>query len=64
MKNRLIAIISLIIALSCVAFSAFRIGVREGIRRAIEESKIYLNGEYVEVHLNDDVYVHIPERIK
>ena len=58
MKNRLIAAISLIIALSCIAFVSFRIGIREGIRHAIEESKVYAEGSSVFIDMDGQVYEH------
>ena len=56
--KRIAAIICLIAAMFFLAFATFSMGVRDGIRHAIEESKVYLNGTIVELRLDGKGYVH------
>jgi hypothetical protein len=57
MKHR-IATICLIVAMFSLAFATFSMGVREGIRRAMEESKVYAEGSSVFIDLDGQVYEH------
>lgn len=56
--KKLTLLIALITAIAVVGFSAFRTGVREGIRRAIEESRVYAEGSSVFIDLDGQVYEH------
>lgn len=54
MKNKIIALISLIIAILAISFLSFK----AGIRHAIEDSRIYLDGSIVSIDLDGQVYEH------
>ncbi len=58
MRKSIIAAICGIVAIVCIAVAAFSMGVREGIRHAIEDSRIDAEGSVVFVDLDGEVYEH------
>lgn len=58
MKKNIIAAICGIVALVCIAVAAFSMGVREGIRHAIEDSRIDAEDSVVFIDLDGQVYEH------
>lgn len=56
--KKIVMVVSLVSAIALIAFTVFHVGVQEGVRRVIEESRMYLNGTHIEMHYNGDVYVH------
>jgi len=56
--KKFIALISVLSAAALIGLAAFQMGVREGIRHAVEDSRLYAEGSSVFIDLDGQVYEH------